>query len=263
MDEDAGYTYGQNLITSYQNYDPFGGDMPAREAITLGDPTAAIGGMGPPIVGGPGSSYETGEGLPGEEAAAGSQGGSGGTGNILPSGIANALKKLFVDEAGKINTGSLLGIGALLSMLNRGSGTPAPSGYQGTVPRFTAVRQRVPIPVDETRRPGSGGRRYFSDTTFVPKAATGGLMELAQGRYLGGPTDGMADKLPANIDGKQEARLSHGEFVIPADVVSHLGNGNSDAGAQRLYDMMDRIRKARTGNSKQGKQINPDKYMPK
>jgi len=85
---------------------------------------------------------------------------------------------------------------------------------------------------------------------------------LAHGRYLDGPTDGMADKLPANIDGKQEARLSHGEFIIPADVVGHLGNGNSTAGAQRLYAMMDRIRQARTGTKKQGKQINPDKYVP-
>jgi hypothetical protein len=72
----------------------------------------------------------------------------------------------------------------------------------------------------------------------------------------------MADQIPANIEGRQEARLSHGEFVIPADVVSHLGNGNSDAGAQRLYDMMDKIRKARTGTSKQGKQINPNKFLP-
>jgi hypothetical protein len=72
----------------------------------------------------------------------------------------------------------------------------------------------------------------------------------------------MADKIPARIDGKQEARLSHGEFVIPADVVSHLGNGNSEAGAQRLYSMMDRLRKARTGTAKQGKQVNPDKFMP-
>jgi hypothetical protein len=71
----------------------------------------------------------------------------------------------------------------------------------------------------------------------------------------------MADKIPANIDGKQEARLSHGEFVVPADVVSHLGNGNSDAGADRLYAMMDRVRKARTGTKKQGKQINPNKYL--
>jgi hypothetical protein len=96
----------------------------------------------------------------------------------------------------------------------------------------------------------------------VPKYNMGGITTLAHGRYLDGPTDGMADKLPANIDGKQEARLSHGEFVIPADVVGHLGNGNSTAGAERLYAMMDRIRKARTGTTKQGKQINPDKYTP-
>jgi hypothetical protein len=66
---------------------------------------------------------------------------------------------------------------------------------------------------------------------------------------------------PANIEGKQPARLSHGEFVVPADVVSHLGTGNSEAGAERLYSMMDRIRKARTGTTKQGKQINPDKFL--
>jgi hypothetical protein len=72
----------------------------------------------------------------------------------------------------------------------------------------------------------------------------------------------MADKIKTNIDGKQPARLSHGEFVIPADVVSHLGNGNSDAGADVLYDMMAKIRKARTGTTKQGKQINPRKYTP-
>ena len=89
--------------------------------------------------------------------------------------------------------------------------------------------------------------------------ASGGI---ASARYLQGGTDGMADKIPANIDGKQPAALSHGEFVIPADVVSHLGNGNSEAGADKLYQMMARIRKARTGNEKQGKKINPDKFMP-
>jgi hypothetical protein len=95
----------------------------------------------------------------------------------------------------------------------------------------------------------------------VQKYASGGIAEMARGRYLAGGTDGMADKIPARIGGKQEARLSHGEFVIPADVVGHLGNGNSEAGAQRLYAMMDRIRKARTGTTKQGKQINPDKFL--
>ena len=82
------------------------------------------------------------------------------------------------------------------------------------------------------------------------------------GYYLGGSTDGMADKVPARIDGAQEARLSDGEFVIPADVVSHLGNGNSNAGAKNLYNMMDRVRKARTGNTKQGTEINPNKFIP-
>lgn len=92
--------------------------------------------------------------------------------------------------------------------------------------------------------------------------AAGGLAYLAKGAYLSGATDGMADKIPATIENEQPAKLSHGEFVIPADVVSHLGNGNSEAGAQRLYDMMDKIRKARTGTVKQGKQINPNKYLP-
>jgi len=87
-------------------------------------------------------------------------------------------------------------------------------------------------------------------------------MNLARGRYLRGGTDGMADKISSSIDNKQPAKLSHGEFVIPADVVSHLGNGNSDAGANKLYQMMDKIRQARTGTKKQGKQINPDKFMP-
>jgi hypothetical protein len=72
----------------------------------------------------------------------------------------------------------------------------------------------------------------------------------------------MADKIPSSIDGKRPAKLSHGEFVIPADVVSHLGNGNSDAGAKILYKMMDRVRQARTGTKKQGRRINPAKFTP-
>jgi len=100
----------------------------------------------------------------------------------------------------------------------------------------------------------------------VSNMAQGGITALAHGgssgQYLQGTTDGMADKLSTTIDGKQPAALSHGEFVVPADVVSHLGNGNSDAGAKKLYSMMDKIREARTGTKKQGKQINPDKFMP-
>jgi hypothetical protein len=72
----------------------------------------------------------------------------------------------------------------------------------------------------------------------------------------------MSDSIKATINDSQPARLADGEFVIPADVVSHLGNGSSKAGAKQLYSMMDKVRKARTGNPKQGKQINPRKYMP-
>ena len=83
------------------------------------------------------------------------------------------------------------------------------------------------------------------------------------GRLLKGPGDGMSDDIPASIADKQPARLADGEFVVPADVVSHLGNGSTDAGAKHLYKMMDNVRKARTGNKQQGKQIKADKYLPK
>lgn len=173
-------------------------------------------------------------------------------------------------------------------------------GYQGKIPEYTAVRERVPMPApvegQAPRRPGESGRRYFSDTVFAARPdtaiptveeaqatvqsqaqglaqqqaqpqpvelAAGGIASAHKGYYLGGKTDGMADKVPATIDGTQEARLSDGEFVIPADVVSHLGNGNSDAGAEQLHGMMDGVRKARTGNPEQGKQIDPNKFMPK
>jgi len=164
------------------------------------------------------------------------------------------------------------------------------AGYQGEIPKYDVSRQRVPGTEDPTRRPGSSGQRYFTDVQYVPKGqgsplatdpaalaalnaanpnrqpvsalAAGGIATMARGRYLGGNSDGMADQVPARIDGKQEARLSDGEFVIPADVVSHLGNGNSDAGAEVLFAMMDRIRNARTGTKKQGKKINARKMLP-
>jgi hypothetical protein len=85
---------------------------------------------------------------------------------------------------------------------------------------------------------------------------------FAEGGYLNGGGDGMSDSIPATIEGKQPARLADGEFVIPADVVSHLGNGSSKAGSKRLYKMLDKVRHARTGTKKQGREINPNKYLP-
>lgn len=117
------------------------------------------------------------------------------------------------------------------------------------------------------------GQQYFNPQFTEVTAAQGGLMSLAGGGMLGsysdggrllrGPGDGMSDSIPASIAQKQPARLADGEFVIPADVVSHLGNGSTEAGSRVLYEMMNRVRKARTGNPKQGKQINPKKFMPK
>jgi len=96
--------------------------------------------------------------------------------------------------------------------------------------------------------------------------AAGGAPSLGSysdgGRMLKGPGDGMSDNIPAMIGSKQPARLADGEFVVPADVVSHLGNGSTDAGARQLYKMMDRIRQQRTGKKKQAPEVNPRKAMP-
>jgi hypothetical protein len=260
----------------------------------------------------------------------------GGTLQKIGADAFNSLKNTFMKD-GKVDWRSVAGAAGGLYGLYQANKPQEKVGYQGKIPEYTAVRERVPMTYDPTRRPGSSGQQYFTapsfakkgDTTAIdaarstaleqatalasanatnparqtlpaatavtspagggtaavmPRAASsviqdlkvpvyteenargvqmasGGLAGMAKGRYLGGATDGMADKIPARIGDKQEARLSHGEFVIPADVVSHLGNGNSEAGAKRLYAMMDKIRTARTGTKKQGKQINPDKFL--
>lgn len=239
--------------------------------------------------------------------------------------------------AGNVDWGNVLALGGSYALNQSGANSAqvAPTGYQGSIPAYAAVREPVPVSVPENYRPGSAGRRYFSDTryakaddipaartaaqeqatgiaalnqanpfiesrpapaprpqapavnplmaarppappaqpmrqpmplqglaNFAPQYAEGGIARLAKGRYLNGESDGMADEVRANIDGRQEARLSDGEYVIPADVVSHLGNGNSSAGAKVLDEMLSRVRKQRTGNEKQGKEIDPRKVMP-
>lgn len=153
---------------------------------------------------------------------------------------------------------------------NTGGGIAAIVGGGGDVPHPDASTGPSMHHMGEVMQPKDA--RILDDGTVVGREDsrfnTGGIAQaFAKGgptkpRYLRGETDGMADQVKARIDGGQEARLAHGEFVIPADVVGHLGNGNSDAGAKKLYQMMDKIRMARTGNPKQGKQINPDKFLP-
>jgi hypothetical protein len=148
-----------------------------------------------------------------------------------------------------------------LAAENMGTGLNNPyTSNQG--PLDQQAIQVVPQQQDNayTSAPAAG---YLGQS--VKMMASGGISDLGGysdgGRLLKGPGDGMSDHIPASISGKQPARLADGEFVVPADVVSHLGNGSTDAGAKHLYKMMNKVRKARTGNSKQGKQINPAKYM--
>ena len=247
--------------------------------------------------------------------------------SALGSGAKDFLKKTLYDPATKkVN---LAGLGSAAMGLYGLMNQDKQGGYNKPVPKMDMVRDQIQYN-DPNRRPGEGGRQYFTDPRFaaqgnaealaaaqaasagqasgiqaayqprpaeapnpyagkmkmaynpqpvantettgaglpqIPTSLTaqggipmaeGGLADA--GRYLQGETDGMADKIPSSIDGEQPAALSHGEFVIPADVVSHLGNGNSDAGAQKLYEMMSRIRQARTGTTEQGKEINPDEF---
>lgn len=110
-----------------------------------------------------------------------------------------------------------------------------------------------------------GYDQMVGEQPMYQSMARGGIADLGSysdgGRMLKGPGDGMSDSIPASISGKRPARLADGEFVVPADVVSHLGNGSTDAGAKQLYAMMDKVRKARTGRKAQGREINPRQYM--
>lgn len=122
-------------------------------------------------------------------------------------------------------------------------GTPTDAAVQGNV---------------STHRPQYAAGGGIADHSSLGSYAAGG-----NPRLLKGPGDGMSDNIPAQIGASQPARLADGEFVVPADVVSHLGNGSTDAGAKRLHSMMDNVRKARTGRKTQGKQIKADKFVPK
>jgi hypothetical protein len=151
--------------------------------------------------------------------------------------------------------------------------------------RMSAANSRANYtPYSKMQRPNAMGginlsppgvkREAASSSDDEREAAAGGIMQAdrynmggyASGsvpRLLKGPGDGMSDNIPATIDGRQPARLADGEFVIPADVVSGLGNGSTEAGAKHLHKMMTDVRKARTGNPKQGKEIVAQKYLPK
>jgi hypothetical protein len=159
----------------------------------------------------------------------------------LQADLANAKSKEEYDEImGRIEASKQRGIAAMKA-------NPYQFAYGGSVDDESGM--------DEVRGMMQGN---LQKGLFGQGYAAGGMAP----KFLSGGGDGMSDDIKATINDKQPARLADGEFVIPADVVSHLGNGSSKAGAKQLYSMMDKVRTARTGNKKQGKQINPAKYMP-
>ena len=120
-----------------------------------------------------------------------------------------------------------------------------------------------------------GGETHLKEGSFILPAdvvshfgngsTDAGLHALS--RHLGaspirGSGDGMSDDIHTTIDGRQPARVADGEAMVSPDRVKALGGGSTDAGAKKLYTMMNKIRKARTGSTKQGKQIKADKYLP-
>jgi len=157
----------------------------------------------------------------------------------------------------------------LMSQMGKSGGS---SGTQASIPQLQA-NQRM-LPYTAPSRPGAGGQTYFSPQTYTPKAS-GGMIGYADGggistlggysdggRLLRGPGDGVSDNIPATIAGKQPARLADGEFVVPARIVSELGNGSTDAGAKRLYEMMDRVQKARRKTKNVAADTKAAKYLP-
>jgi hypothetical protein len=168
-------------------------------------------------------------------------------------------------------TGSTLGTSAMQTL---GGAT-----LQSAAEEQEAVKaQQAAIDEKRERR-----KRLFEEiaerTLGQVNVRSGGLMKLAGGgmtymeaggttgptgapRDVTGTGDGMSDSVPASIEGVQEARLADGEFVIPADVVADIGNGSSDAGSKKLYDMMDRVRKARHGTTEQPPEIKAERLMP-
>lgn len=154
-------------------------------------------------------------------------------------------------------------------------GTPPVMGMSTGLPEeYKAYMQQLQQMINAKGSPASSPQ--FSTPIAQPRFATemragdtpnayyapGGITRIQKEGQVRGDGDGMEDKVYGHIEGKQKVALSRDEFIVPADVVSGLGNGSSNAGAEKLYKMMDRVRKARTGMKKQGKQIKGDRFLP-
>lgn len=151
---------------------------------------------------------------------------------------------------------------------------PAPMPFQPYVSPYAGLPQAPVQPIQrfsQEQQDAVSGLKTIQPTNPFAKglrpweqAETGGAAAGGPvGQYLQGPGDGMSDDIPATVhDTGEGIRVAANEFVVPADVVSHLGNGSSDAGAKVLEEMGRRVRHARTGNPEQGKRIYAKKFLP-
>jgi hypothetical protein len=129
----------------------------------------------------------------------------------------------------------------------------------------------IDIPTYQTpeQQLGLGGFYDYMNQQMSGYAAGGGISHLGDysdgGRLLKGPGDGVSDSIPASIGNRQPARLADGEFVVPARIVSEIGNGSTEAGARKLYAMMDRVQKARrktVGKNQVARNTKAEKLLP-
>ena len=164
------------------------------------------------------------------------------------------------------NLSSLLPLLAAAGLLgSKGGGGSSSAGSSSIIPKLTASRPAV-----NYTAPAAGEKNvtYFSPVTYAAEGGQmhGGISTLGSysdgGHLLKGPGDGVSDSIPATIGGHQPARLADGEFVIPARIVSELGNGSTDAGARKLYAMMDRIKKTRSQAKNIAADTKAEKHLP-
>lgn len=202
---------------------------------------------------------------------------SGGVSGSLPNAVTAAGPQTFGEGMARFANDPMASVmrnkftagASALAGLRGGMEDPeGPEEYNGPLKRFRfnpETYRASPFAEGGIAALGAEGYdRMVGEQPMYQAMASGGISNLGSysdgGRMLKGPGDGMSDSIPGVIGGKRPARLADGEFVVPADVVSHLGNGSTDAGAKQLYSMMDKVRTARTGSKKQGREINPRKY---
>jgi hypothetical protein len=196
---------------------------------------------------------------------------------VLPGNA--PLMRPYLEASGISRAPGFFGRKTIPTTPTRETALTAGGGSSATWQNTITGETRVGTPTDYITDPT--WRRIDTD---VQARASGGLAAVAAaaarggnvqqynlggysdgGRLLRGPGDGVSDSIPATIGNRQPARLADGEFVVPARIVSEIGNGSTEAGARKLYAMMDRVQRARaktTGKGKVAKNTRADKYLP-